>query len=116
MFCITVAVGNLSWRLLFKVEAEAEQAFTSLDIACASQKIIKMPDDFGHTFVGTPTALLLEDLEKTKLAHVELALHQARTNAMATKQAQNDPSLHAGRGPSPAIISPQGNGVRPFGG
>lgn len=116
MFCLNIALGNVSWRLLFKEEARATLAYELLDRGI-SPKIL-LDDDFGQHFGGKLESIhgfMLEDLDKTKLANVEMALHQERTKVMATKLAQSDPGLRADMGrPSPAIISPMGNGSRPF--
>jgi len=53
---------------------------------------------------------MLEDMEKSKLAHIERGLHQARTQAKAQQAATQDPVLKSAammRGP--AMIDPMGN-------
>ena len=116
MFCLNVALGNVSWLLLFKDVDTAKVAFTILDARNGPD--IKIEDDFGQTLVAhvdSMHGLMLEDMEATKLAHVEMALHQERTRVLATKMAQTDPALRAGTmGQGPAIISPMGNGRMPF--
>ena len=88
MFCLNVALGNVSWRLLFKDVDTAKVAFTILDARNGPD--IKIEDDFGQTLVAhvdSMHGLMLEDMEATKLAHVEMALHQERTRVLATKMA-----------------------------
>lgn len=112
MFCITVAVGNSSWRLLYRDEAKADQAYLELTIA---KTAVQIDDDFDQKFFGIPNGILFENLDKTKHAAMELMLHQARIQQGAQKLAQTDPALRAGgASQSPAILHPMGNGARPF--
>jgi len=114
MFSLTLALGNVSWRLLYKEEEKAQQAFALTRHRDGS--ITFLEDDFGqkiHYPLASFTGSLLEDLEKTKMAHVELGLHQARVQAAAQKAAQADPGLRANammNGPS--VLSPM-NSFRP---
>ena len=117
MFCLNVALGNTSWRLLFRDAEKAKAAFQVLNSDFATQ--VSVEDDFGQTLVAfgeSMHGLMLEDMDQTKMAHVEMALHQARTQSLATKMAQTDQTLKAdsmARGP--AIIAPMsGNGRAPF--
>ena len=116
MFCLNIALGNTSWRLLFKDADTAKVAFTILD--SRNDPDIKIEDDFGQTLVAhvdSMHGLMLEDLDKTKMAHVEMALHQERTKVLAQNMAQTDPALKAASArQGPAIIAPMGNGARPF--
>ena len=119
MFCLNIALGNTSWRLLFKEEIMARDALDKLEVSKTSlAPCDRVSDDFGQEFSGGAgiIGLMLEDLDQTKMAHVEMALHQARTQSLATKMAQTDQTLKADsmvRGP--AIIAPMGgNGRAPF--
>lgn len=118
MFIINVALGNTSWRLLFKDEARAVTA--SLDLTTAWERnadaLISINDDFGQTIRMRGSAIhgmMTEDMDKTKMAHVEMALHQARTQGLATKMAQTDPALKAQASMSPNVLNPMGNGFMP---
>ena len=115
MFCINVALGSTSWRLLFKDEDKATEAFNVLDARANAD--LRVADDFGQVLVAHVDSMhgvMFEDLDQTKLAHIEMALHQARTQNAAQKMAASDPSLRAGVNQAgPAIISPMGNGFRP---
>jgi hypothetical protein len=52
---------------------------------------------------------MMEDLDKAKLANVELFLHQQRVQAMATKAAQSDPGLRASSMMNgPRVLDPMG--------
>ena len=119
MFCLNIALGNISWRLLFKNDESLKAAELPFLIYAGSPDTwILAVDDFGQTVRVRQNAIhgvMVEDLDKTKLAHVELVLHQARTQSLATKMAQTDPALKADTmSRSPAILSPMGNGARPF--
>jgi len=115
MFIINVALGNTSWRLLFKEEEKARSAFSFISSEPYDTHV-KIEDDFGQTFAGNISGIygvMFEDMDKTKMAHVEMALHQARTQGLATKMAQHDPALKAQSGMSPSVLNPMGNGFRP---
>jgi len=52
---------------------------------------------------------MLENLDESQLAYIEMALHQARVQAKANERAQSDSVLrNAKRGP--AVITPGMNG------
>ena len=117
MFCINVALGATSWRLLYRDEENAKHALGIYhDTKHLSE--IRLEDDFGQKLTAPSSAIhgvMFEDLDKTKLAHIEMALHQARTQNAAQAAAQADPTLrNARQNMGPAIISPMGNGVRPM--
>ena len=110
MFCLNVALGNTSWRLLFRDEEKAQEAFSIFVKRYAPQ--FTVVDDFGQTLVAQAESVhgaMLEDMDKTKMAHVEMALHQARTQNLATKMAQTDPSLKT-PAMGPSVLNPMGNG------
>ena len=48
---------------------------------------------------------MLEDMEKSKLLHVEINLHRARMQQEVVKRAETDQALRAHRG-GPAILQP----------
>ena len=114
MFSITIAVGNVSWRLLYKGIGDATIAAEKLQ--SAKDGVVEIIDDFGQLCsinVKSFHGLLLEDLEKMKMAHVETALHNARLQAMANKAAQADPGLRASAmSSSPGVLTPM-NSFRP---
>jgi len=118
MFCLNIALGSTSWRLLYREEEKARMAYIAAS-HFAPMNRVNLQDDFGQTFAGKCNdihGVMLEDMDQTKMAHVEMALHQARTQSLATKMAQTDQTLKAdsmARGP--AIIAPMsGNGRAPF--
>jgi len=108
MFSLSIVAGSANFRLLFKEEGKALAAYALVSRTDLENLIIE--DDFGQTFCGKlnmVSAFLLEDMNKSKLAHVELILHDARTRASATQSAMSDPQLKAAtmsRGPS--VIQP----------
>lgn len=111
MFSLTIAFGETPamWRLLFKTEEAALNSFTALKYDDTSDATIT--DDFGQTvFLNRrASALMLEDLDQSRLAGVEMMLHNARTQSQAQVQARQEPALRtAGQGPS--VFVPQGNG------
>jgi len=114
MFCITIALvdNQVVWTLLYNSEDSAMNSW---------KKITDLPgqtlsDDFGQTAMVERSRIagaMLEDLDKSMLAHIERGIHNARTQAKAQQIALNDPILKTAamaRGQSPAIFSPQGNG------
>jgi hypothetical protein len=50
---------------------------------------------------------MLEDTNKSALAHVERSLHHARVQVETQKRAQTDPKLRAGHA-GPAVLTPMG--------
>lgn len=113
MFCLNIALGHTSWRLLYKTEENALEAVARFNVI----DTVKVADDFGQALeakVASIHGYMLEDMDKTKLAHVEMALHQARTQNLATKTAQTDPGLRTAQAINgPSVLSPMGNGFRP---
>ena len=116
MFALNIALANNAWRLLFRDGEEAKAIFEKISKR-SNQGTHTVEDDFGQTFSAPAKSIagvLFEDLEKTKLAQVEIALHNAHTNALATKMAQADPGLRASSAMnSPRMLDPTMNGYRP---
>ena len=117
MFALNIALGNnAAWRLLFRDGEEAKAIFEKISKR-SNQGTHTVEDDFGQTFSAPAKSIsgvLFEDLEKTRLAHVEMHLHQKRTEALAIKMAQSDPGLRASAGmQSPRMLDPTLNGFRP---
>ena len=110
MFCINIALGNTCWRLLYRDEEKAKAAFELTRHRDGAITFIE--DDFGQKMYFPLSSLhgsMFEDLDKAKLANVELFLHQQRTQALATKAAQSDPGLRASSLMNgPAMLSPMG--------
>ncbi len=118
MFCITIALKDnpAVWTLMFQSEEVAKTAWQKY-ATCTTDGQFSITDDFGQTAAvhhSCVAGAMLEDLDKSMLAHVERGLHNARTQAKAQQQAMSDPVLKtaamtAQRGP--AIYDPQGNGI-----
>lgn len=112
MHTITIAFGAGMWPLMFKTEEAAQAVW--MKINDVSNLILDVTDDFGQHCVIKPSAIngaMIEDLALSQLAHAELALHRARTQAKANSMANADPMLRqAAMGSGPAILSPMGNG------
>ncbi len=113
MFSLTIAFGETPtmWRLLFKTETSANEACKVL-AALDQEPAFEITDDFGQTCFIASSSLqgwMLEDLDLSKQAGVEMMLHNARTQAMAQTQARQEPTLRSvGQGPS--VFVPGMNG------
>lgn len=115
MFGVTVFIGNGMWGLLYQTEEKAQAAFDQLSSPTGSGTLI---DDFGHQMrvnVNSLHGAVLEDLNKSKLAHCERALHQQRTQVKAAQMSEADPVIKAARAMTgPAIINPMGSNGRMY--
>ena len=117
MYLLTVVFGPspTPWSLLFEKPELADKAFADLETVKhrASDGVVTIADEFGQRTVidiASIHGFMLEDMEKSKLAHIERGLHQARTQAKAQQAATQDPVLKSAammRGP--AMIDPMGN-------
>ena len=112
MFCVNIAMGNASWRLLYRDEEKAKAVFDALKPQPLSTKTVRAEDEFGQVCeitIESIHGLMFEDLEKAKMANVELFLHQQRTSAMAQKAAQSDAGLRASSMMNgPRVLDPMG--------
>jgi hypothetical protein len=125
MFLLNIAVGSTSWALLFNEEEKAREAFTKatsqpskVDTFTAATACV-IEDDFGQMFTAPIVAIhacMLEDLDKTRLAHIERALHQQLTQMEAQKRWEQHPA-HRAMSRGPGVIAPgfgpMGNGAFP---
>lgn len=106
MFSLTIALRDnpTIWTLLYKKKEAAQAAWT---IVTAGQ-FHEVNDDYGQS-VFLPSgvsAALLEDMDESRLAHIDRALHNARTNADANSRANADPALRmAAARTGPAVLS-----------
>jgi hypothetical protein len=111
MFSITLVVGNSSvpWTLLFKTEEGAMKIANDLG-AMHEGDISSLSDDFGQTVVaGKVAGWMVEDMDKSKLAHIAFALHRARMQVEMQKASEADPALRMARlGGGPGVITPMG--------
>lgn len=123
MFAITVSHGVQAWRLLYKTEEKADAIYRHLTgpidkTTSFNGEIYKSAaDDFGQCAafkLDAITGVMLENLDESKLANVELGLHQQRTQVAFQQRAESDPAIRAAsRRQGPAVIDPTGfNGTR----
>ena len=120
MHLLTIAFGGMgmAWKFGFKTAEAAEKAYAAAHNSIghpgsAMAPPVEIKDDFGQRgkFGAEITGALLENLDETKLLHVEHALHNAKTQAALQSRAQGDPTLKfmQQNGPGgPAMISPMG--------
>ncbi len=114
MFSLTIVFGPspTPFTLLFNSEENARKA---LNASTLIETHLILTDDFGqHAEVSRASihGTMLEDMDKSKLAHIEQGLHRARTQANAQSRAQSDPVLKAAAMMSGApMLSPMGNGA-----
>lgn len=115
MYALTICFGPVgtSWRLLYKTKEQATHAFNNGTIG----DCFEVTDDFGQVCRVEEKNIhgrMLEDLDESKIGNVEMALHGARTQASAQRQAEADPALRTARmAQSPAMLNPMGNGRWP---
>jgi hypothetical protein len=108
MFSLTIVFGPgpMVWTLMFKTEEKAREELAKI----VDLPTISYADDFGQECLitrGSIHGMMIEDLEQSRLAHIERALHQARTQAKGAEIADNDPVLkqarHRAQGGMPMI-------------
>ena len=129
MFAISVSVGVVSWRLLYKDSDNAQKNFKIIRDAITERRtevftpafFVDMTDEFGQQFVArvdSINGLVFEDLEKSKLGNIEFSLHSARTQIDYQQRYETDPKIRGGMASrGPGIITPMGpmpNGGRPL--
>ena len=122
MFSLSIALKDnpAVWMLLFKTKETADKAYTKLVPEVntllhgqpGQRPVGLLEDDFGqHVIVTEFSGAIMEDMEQSKLAHIERALHMARTKAKADQIASSDPALRtAAMTQSPAVFSPLNGG------
>ncbi len=115
MFSLTIAFGNgpaTMWTLMWRDKEKADEAFARAQDHEPSSLILT--DEFGQCCDIERAGIcgvMLEDMELSKLAHIERALHQARTQAQGQQAAENDNVLRTQRSRSgPAVLTPGMNG------
>ena len=90
---IVFGPGPVVWTLMFKTEEAASNAKNSL---CSVEGLTHIADDFGQSCTLLTSQIhgwMLENLDESKHAHIERALHQARTKITADKLAEADPVI-----------------------
>lgn len=115
MYALTICFGptGTNWRLLFKTKESLEKQRNEMPV----MEQLFITDDFGQQCTIKTKQIhgtMIEDLDESKVANVEMALHGARTQASAQQRAEADPTLRAARfAQGPAVINPMGNGRWP---
>ena len=113
MYLISIALGRsqpVIWTLMFKTQERAETTFRLLQDNVGE---IAVNDDFGQTAnveKANTAGMLFEDMDQSKNAHIERALHEGRLRATLQSRAKADPILKHAAMTGPAMISPMGNG------
>ena len=100
MFSLTIVFGPgpMVWTLMFKEKQDAIKAMNA--VGEHAGKFLEAEDDFGQRAIIEKTQVhgfMIEDLEQSRLAHIERALHQARTQAKGAEIADSDPILRQAR-------------------
>jgi hypothetical protein len=106
MYSLTIAFGETPamWRLLFKTEEAARAAWTKA--ADPNHMGFNVTDDYGQTCsVNRSVGLMLEDLDQSKLAGVEMQMHTWRMQAAAQARGHAEAELR------PLRTNPQGPSV-----
>ncbi len=109
MHSLTIVFGPspVPWILLFKTEESVNKAMVAFD---TSIDTLSITDDFGQRISVQRNAihgLMFEDMDLSKMAHVEQGLHRARTQAKAQQMAASDPVLRtAAMAQGPAMLQP----------
>lgn len=119
MFCITIKFKNepSAWTLVYHSDEAMRQAWKQASTETDAGMHYVLADEFGQECsvpVTCVAGVILEDLDKSILAHVERGLHNAHIQATADKTALNDPTLkehRRTRTQSPGIFNPMGNGM-----
>ena len=119
MFSLTICFGPAatSWALMFKTKAAADEVWTTIRTSDPFTAVAHT-DDFGQTCFVTKQGvhgLMLEDLDLTKQAHIQRALHHAHMQAEGQSAAAADPVLRSQAHRGPSILAPGGfpnGGVR----
>ena len=110
MYALTISFGPVGtiWTLLYKEEESAAAAKAQL-----YSTFDDVTDDFGQRITinrETVHGVMVEDMAQSSLAHIERALHQARTQAKGQEMAETDVMLKSARlrQGGPGIINPMG--------
>lgn len=110
MYLITIAVPPVAWPLMFRTKEKAEAAFRDLHDN-APGVFVNIEDDFGQTVrvtIASIGAIMFEDMDQSRNAHIERALHEARLRSNLQTRAKSDPVLKHAAMTGPAMISPMG--------
>ena len=109
MYLITIAVPPVAWPLMFQTEDRAKEVLKALN----QNGVVDVTDDFGQTVIADRVdikGIMFEDMNASRNAHIERALHEGRLRASLQTRAKSDPILRNAAMAGPAMISPMGNG------
>lgn len=98
MHSLSIAIGMMSWRMLYEDEDRAKVAYALLKDKTVPD--IEITDDYGQVGTFKPMAcpaVMLEDMEKSKMAEIAIALHRQKVQMLAQKMAEADPAIRAAR-------------------
>jgi hypothetical protein len=119
MHCLTINFGpsGMFWTFLYRDEKAGQAMHDRLINALgfgADNFLHGISDDFGQSGSFRSSEIhgvLFEDLDQSKLAHVEKGLHNARTQNDYVKRVQSDPSARP-MSQGPGVLAPMGgNGL-----
>lgn len=118
MYSLTIVFGqnhSVVWTLMFREEEKAEAArheCVRADGITTNQTLFDITDDFGQRVTmrhKEVIAVMLEDMTKSRLAHIERSLNHAHMQADLQRAAESDPKLRIARNmQGPSMISPIG--------
>lgn len=94
MHALTVVFGNAAWRFLFR-QKESVDKYRQFRADYPTQDLI-IDDDFGqHAEIraGAINGIQIEDMDLSKIAHVESALWQHHVQVTAQQRARNGPGI-----------------------
>lgn len=117
MFSMTILFGTspVPWTLLFKTQESFDNARTIYNtpaLQTFSGEALELIDDFGQQANikrASIHGVLFEDMEQSKLAHIERGLHQTKTQIAAERAGQADPAISSWmrtRQQGPAVLQP----------
>jgi|SRR5208337_3440856 len=109
---VTFGPGPTVWRFLFRDKARAE-GYNAIPSMMPNQDL-RIEDDFGQCGDIKAAQIhgrMLENLDESLIAYVEMALHNARVQAKAQSRAEGDPTINMQRR-GPAVLTPNMGGNR----
>ena len=101
MFSLTIVFGPSStvWTLMFKTEESSQNCITIIGSDNATSMTV-LADDFGQKCTLRTSEIhgwMIENLEQSKLARIEMELHAVRTKLKANEIADADPMIRQAR-------------------
>jgi hypothetical protein len=91
---LTVVFGPASWQFMFRSKEKAEQ-YAHFRNDHPTQDLI-IDDDFGqHAEIRASSihGIQIENLEESRLVHVERVVHDIKIRSAAQQRAQREPAL-----------------------